>query len=97
MMDLIPSLLQQMCVYLVLAYLLSKTPIFIPLLNISSRWEHKLSCYLIFSMFCIMGSYFGLQYADAIVNTRAIGAVMGGLFGGPVVGLAVGMTGGIHR
>ena len=97
MMDLIPSLLQQMCVYLVLAYLLSKTPIFIPLLNISSRWEHKLSCYLIFSMFCMMGSYFGLQYGDAIVNTRAIGAVMGGLFGGPVVGLAVGMTGGIHR
>jgi len=44
-----------------------------------------------------MGSYFGLQYGDAIANTRAIGAVMGGLFGGPVVGLAVGMTGGIHR
>lgn len=97
MMDLLPSLLQQMSVYLVLAYLLSKTPIFMPLLNISSRWEHKLSCYLIFSMFCIMGSYFGLQYGDAIANTRAIGAVMGGLFGGPVVGLAVGMTGGIHR
>lgn len=96
-MDLIPSLLQQMCVYLVFAYLLSKTPIFMPLLNISSRWEHKFSCYLIFSMFCIMGSYFGLQYGDAIANTRAIGAVMGGLFGGPVIGLAVGMTGGIHR
>ncbi|QUM85748.1 MULTISPECIES: sensor histidine kinase [unclassified Moritella] len=96
-MDLIPSLLQQMCVYLVFAYLLSKTPIFMPLLNISSRWEHKLSCYLLFSIFCIMGSYFGLQYQDAIANTRAIGAVMGGLFGGPIVGLAVGMTGGIHR
>ncbi|MDX2319870.1 MAG: sensor histidine kinase [Moritella sp.] len=96
-MDLIPSLLQQMCVYLVFAYLLSKTPIFMPLLNISSRWEHKFSCYLLFSMFCIMGSYFGLQYDDAIANTRAIGAVMGGLFGGPIVGLAVGMTGGIHR
>lgn len=96
-MDLIPSLLQQMCVYLVFAYLLSKTPIFMPLLNISSRWEHKFSCYLLFSIFCIMGSYFGLQYEDAIANTRAIGAVMGGLFGGPIVGLAVGMTGGIHR
>lgn len=96
-MELIPSLLQQMCVYLVFAYLLSKTPIFMPLLNISSRWEHKFSCYLIFSIFCIMGSYFGLQYEDAIANTRAIGAVMGGLFGGPIVGLAVGMTGGIHR
>lgn len=96
-MELIPSLLQQMCVYLVLAYLLSKTPLFMPLLTISSRWEHKLSCYFIFSIFCIMGSYFGLQHGDAIANTRAIGAVMGGLFGGPVVGFAVGMTGGIHR
>nr|SHO00955.1 Putative uncharacterized protein [Moritella viscosa] len=44
-----------------------------------------------------MGSYFGLQYQDAIANTRAIGAVMGGLFGGPIVGLGVGMTGGMHR
>jgi hypothetical protein len=35
-MDLILSLLQQICVYLVLAYMLSKTPIFLPLLNISS-------------------------------------------------------------
>jgi len=96
-MELILSLLQQMSVYLVLAYLLSKTPIFMPLLNISSRWEDKFSCYLLFSVFCIMGSYFGLQFQDAIANTRAIGAVMGGLFGGPVVGLAVGMTGGIHR
>ncbi|BCL71036.1 sensor histidine kinase [Vibrio nigripulchritudo] len=96
-MDLILSLLQQMCVYLVLAYMLSKTPIFLPLLNISSSLSHKLSCYVLFSLFCIMGTYFGLQINDAIANTRAIGAVMGGLFGGPVVGFAVGLTGGLHR
>ncbi|GAA5647151.1 putative two-component histidine kinase [Vibrio proteolyticus NBRC 13287] len=96
-MDLILSLLQQMCVYLVLAYMLSKTPIFLPLLNISSRLSHKLSVYVLFSLFCIMGTYFGLQINDAIANTRAIGAVMGGLFGGPVVGFLVGFTGGMHR
>ncbi|MDV7106133.1 sensor histidine kinase [Vibrio sp. TH_r3] len=96
-MDLILSLLQQMCVYLVLAYMLSKTPVFLPLLNISSRLENKLNCYFIFSLFCIMGTYFGLQINDAIANTRAIGAVMGGIFGGPIVGFAVGFTGGIHR
>tara|TARA_Y100001956_G_C4129236_1_gene192446 strand:- start:5988 stop:7508 length:1521 start_codon:yes stop_codon:yes gene_type:complete len=44
-----------------------------------------------------MGTYFGLQINDAIANTRAIGAVMGGLFGGPIVGFLVGLTGGIHR
>ncbi|WP_275722843.1 sensor histidine kinase [Vibrio furnissii] len=96
-MDLVLSLLQQMCVYLVLAYMLSKTPIFLPLLNISRRLNHKLSVYVLFSLFCIMGTYFGLQINDAIANTRAIGAVMGGLFGGPVIGFAVGFTGGIHR
>lgn len=96
-MDLVLSLLQQMCVYLVLAYMLSKTPIFLPLLNISSRVSHKVSVYVLFSLFCIMGTYFGLQINDAIANTRAMGAVMGGLFGGPVVGFFVGLTGGIHR
>ncbi|YCO03187.1 LytS/YhcK type 5TM receptor domain-containing protein [Vibrio sp. VNB-15] len=96
-MELIISLLQQMCVYLVLAYMLSKTPIILPLLSISSRLSHRLICYVLFSGFCILGTYFGLQINDAIANTRAIGAVMGGLFGGPVVGFAVGLTGGIHR
>ncbi len=48
-------------------------------------------------VFCVLGTYLGLQINDAIANTRAIGAVMGGLFGGPVVGFAVGLTGGIHR
>ncbi|WP_428771200.1 LytS/YhcK type 5TM receptor domain-containing protein [Vibrio sp.] len=96
-MDLVSSLLQQMSVYLVLAYMLSKTPIFLPLLSISGRLSHKIIVYVLFSLFCIMGTYFGLQINDAIANTRAIGAVMGGLFGGPVVGTLVGLTGGLHR
>ncbi|MCL9781370.1 sensor histidine kinase [Vibrio sp. S4M6] len=96
-MELIISLLQQLSVYLVLAYMLSKTPIFLPLLNISGRFSHKISVYILFSLFCIMGTYFGLSINDAIANTRAIGAVMGGLFGGPVVGFFVGLTGGLHR
>ncbi len=54
-------------------------------------------CYVTFSIFCIMGTYFGLHIEDSIANTRAIGAVMGGLLGGPVVGGLVGLTGGLHR
>ncbi|GAD80740.1 sensor histidine kinase [Vibrio ezurae] len=96
-MELILSLLQQMCVYLMVAYTLSKTPLVIPLLNISERLSHKFICYVMFSLFCILGTYFGLQIGDAIANTRAIGAVLGGIFGGPIVGFAVGLTGGLHR
>jgi two-component system, LytTR family, sensor kinase len=91
------SLLQQTCVYLVIAYLLSRTPLFIPLMNVTVRPSQRAAAYLIFSIFCIMGTYFGLQMDDSIANTRAIGAVLGGLLGGPSVGLAVGLTGGLHR
>ncbi|WP_323612336.1 sensor histidine kinase [Pectobacterium versatile] len=95
--DLILSLLQQMCVYLVIAYLLSKTPLFIPLMQVTIRLPHKLVCYLVFSVFCIMGTYFGLHIDDSIANTRATGAVLGGMLGGPSVGFLVGLTGGLHR
>lgn len=96
-MELILSLLQQMCVYLVLAYLLSKTPLFLPILGNSSHRKHRYLVYFVFSSFCILGTYFGLQIDDAIANTRAIGAVIGGVLGGPIVGFAVGLTGGLHR
>lgn len=92
-------LLQHMCVYLVVAYALSRTRLFIPLTRASIRWPHRLACYVIFSTFCIMGTLLGLPIVNgnAIANTPAIGAVLGGLLGGPIVGLAVGITGGIHR
>lgn len=96
-MELILSLLQQLSVYLVLAYLLSKTPLFMPITTVSGRLSQRFACYVLFSLFCILGTYFGLHIEDAIANTRAIGAVMGGLLGGPVVGFAVGLTGGMHR
>lgn len=95
--NLVLLLLQQMCVFLVIAWLMSKTRLFIPLVQVTVRLPHKLLCYITFSIFCIMGTYFGLHIEDSIANTRAIGAVMGGLLGGPVVGGLVGLTGGIHR
>ncbi|WP_432452041.1 MULTISPECIES: LytS/YhcK type 5TM receptor domain-containing protein [unclassified Agarivorans] len=86
-----------MSVFLVIAYLLSKTPAFLPLSNLSPRLPNAFTIYCLFSVFCILGSYFGLGIDDAIANTRAVGAVLGGLFGGPILGLLVGLTGGIHR
>ncbi len=95
--NLVLLLLQQMCVFLVIAWLMSKTRLFIPLMQVTVRLPHKLLCYVVFSIFCILGTWFGLHIEDSIANTRAIGAVMGGLLGGPVVGGLVGLTGGLHR
>ncbi|MCF1426898.1 MAG: sensor histidine kinase [Shewanella sp.] len=96
-MPLILLLTQQMCVYLVIVYLVSKTPLFKLFTEEAPRFPHKLFIYFVFSGFCIMATYFGEQTHDAIANTRAMGAVLGGLLGGPVTGLLVGLTGGLHR
>lgn len=96
----IVPLLQHMLVFLGLAYLFTKTPVFTALANNSLTLPDKVIIYLVFSGFCILGTAFSepsIQSDDAIANTRTIGAVLGGLLGGPVVGFLVGMTGGLHR
>ena len=52
-----PDLLQQTCVYLVIAYLLTRTRIFIPLMHVTIRLPHRATCYIVFSLFCILGTY----------------------------------------
>jgi two-component system LytT family sensor kinase len=86
-----------MSVFLIIAYIFTKSPAFRPLTSESLSGRHKLLLYVIFSSFSIMGTYFGLPVQDAIANTRAIGPVLAGLIGGPALGLATGLTGGMHR
>ncbi|CCO24428.1 sensor histidine kinase [Maridesulfovibrio hydrothermalis] len=90
-------LLQQMSVFLVIAYLFTKTPVFRTFSVGDLRPRQMLVLYAVFSSFSIMGTYFGFPINDAIANTRAIGAVLSGIIGGPVLGTAVGLTSGIHR
>lgn len=54
--NLVLLLLQQMCVFLVIARLMSKTRLFIPLMQVTVRLPHKFLCYVVFSIFCIMGT-----------------------------------------
>ncbi|USD36924.1 sensor histidine kinase [Ferrimonas sp. SCSIO 43195] len=96
-LELILNLTQQMSLYLVIAYIFTKTPVFRPLVTLSHRLPHRLMLYVVFSCFCILGTYFGEQTNGAIANTRAMGAVLAGLLGGPLTGFAVGLTGGLHR
>lgn len=96
-MNLLLQLLQQMTVFAVIAYLYSKTSGFKTLLSPNQRTRDLLITYLFFSSITIAGSYMGLPIKDALANTRAIGAVISGLIGGPFMGLAVGFTAGMHR
>ena len=91
------ALLQQMSVYLVIAYLFTKSPFFRSFHIHTLHPRQLLLLYFVFSTFSILGTYFGLQVSDAIANTRAIGAVLAGIIGGPLLGGAVGLTAGLHR
>jgi two-component system LytT family sensor kinase len=91
------ALLQQMSVFLVIAYLFTKSPLVRSFHIQTLHPRQLLLLYVVFSTFSVLGTYFGLPINDAIANTRAIGAVLAGIIGGPLLGGAVGLTAGIHR
>lgn len=62
----------------------------------SSIWSQA-ALAVVFGLFCILSTYTGIPLEGVIVNTRVIGALAGGLIGGPVVGIGAGLIGGIHR
>jgi phosphoserine phosphatase RsbU/P len=53
---------------------------------------------ILFGLFSIFGTYIGTQQSLGIItNIRDLAPIVAGLVGGPGVGLAVGLIGGIHR
>lgn len=90
------NLLQQMSIFLIIAYLFSKSPAFRALTGEVLLFRHRLLLYAIFTGFAIFGIYIGLPTYDAIANSSPIGIVLAGLIGGPVLGLAVGATAGCY-
>jgi two-component system LytT family sensor kinase len=96
-MNVFLHLIQAMAVFLVVAYLYCKSPWFKPLTSESLTLRDKIYLYFFFSLISVMGTYLGMPVHDAIANTRAIGPVLAGIIGGPILGTAVGFTGGLHR
>jgi two-component system LytT family sensor kinase len=91
------ALIQAMSFFLFVAYIYCKSPAFTPLRSGALKARHRLLLYAMFSALSITGTYLGLPVQGAIANTRAIGPILAGLIGGPGLGAAVGLTGGIHR
>ncbi len=62
------------------------------------NWRDIVIFIAIFGGFSIFGTYVGIPLASgAIVNIRDFAPIMAGLTAGPLIGLAVGLVGGIHR
>ncbi|MGL5099601.1 MAG: LytS/YhcK type 5TM receptor domain-containing protein, partial [Fusobacteriaceae bacterium] len=52
---------------------------------------------LFFSGLAILGTYIGTDYKGAVVNSRNLGMVVGGMLSGPKVAIISGIIAGVHR
>src|SRR5690242_13320477 len=96
-MKLLFALVEAMSVCLLVAYVYSKSPAFRPLRPDTLRARDRLFLLAILAALSITGTSLGLPVRGAIANTRAIGPVLAGIIGGPLLGGAVGLAGGLHR
>lgn len=59
--------------------------------------KEKLILALLFGALGCAGSVIGVEFRGSLVNTRIIGVAVGGLIGGPMVGISSGLIAGLHR
>lgn len=81
-----------------LAFLLSQVGMFQKLLfKKNLNRNDKITLSIIFGLIGIIGTYTGIKINGALVNARVIGVFVGGLLGGPGVGVLSGLIAGTHR
>lgn len=86
-----------MCVIATSAFLFSRIPMFRRMLSKMATGTDKVFLTIGFGLFTLLGTYWGIEVKGAIANSRAVGAVVAGLIGGPWVGLGAGAIAGVHR
>lgn len=60
-------------------------------------WRDRGFIILFFSGIGIIGTYTGVPVQGALANTRVVGVFVGGLLGGPIIGVSAGILAGFHR
>ncbi|QGP91556.1 Sensor histidine kinase YpdA [Neomoorella glycerini] len=96
-MPLFISLVERMSVVITLAFILARSRTFRKLLQEQASSRQKFLLILVFGLLGIFGSYAGIPIQDALANSRVIAPMVGGLFGGPLVGFLAGLIAGGHR
>ncbi|XER10122.1 Sensor histidine kinase BtsS [Sporomusa aerivorans] len=97
-LGLLGDVIKNIAVLGVAAYLTTQLPPFRRALSQSQyRLRDKLVLICIFGLFSGIGNYLSIPVMGALANTRIVGAVAGGLLGGPIVGLGAGILGAIPR
>ncbi|MGG4456246.1 LytS/YhcK type 5TM receptor domain-containing protein [Brevibacillus porteri] len=91
------GLLENISVIAVIALIIGQLDYFRNIMYGKNNWMRIVILSTLFGLLSVIGTENGLRIDDALANTRIVGAVAGGLIGGPVVGFFAGLIGGIHR
>jgi sigma-B regulation protein RsbU (phosphoserine phosphatase) len=95
--ELLLLLVEKMCVIIVVTYLLTRTSYFKEILEKKFTLKNQAFLSLVLGALSIFGTYAGFDIFGARANVRDLGPMVGGLIGGPVIGLGAGLIGGVHR
>ncbi|MCL6612829.1 MAG: SpoIIE family protein phosphatase [Peptococcaceae bacterium] len=96
-MQLLITLIKNMSVVIVLAYVITRSRVFIPVLEGKNGLRNNLYLTGIFGLFSIYGTLSGIEILGGIANIRDLGPMIAGLMGGPLAGLGSGLIGAAHR
>ncbi len=113
MLHLLPLMLERVGLLIIVAFLLSRMKSFRQVIHNEHGFTEKIIMIAIFGLFGIISNYTGVAIGhgmitsqswtadinpnSAIANTRIMGVAIGGLLGGPIVGIGVGLIAGLHR
>ncbi len=98
MADLLWGLTTKVSLIFLVIYIFSSTKMFVKIIHDRKfTLRDKIIVALVFGFMGIIGTYSGIPFMGAIVNNRMIGVVVGGLIGGPFVGVLSGLIAGGHR
>lgn len=92
------DLIKNMALVMVLAYVLTRTGAYAAIMAKKKVTPaQQAGMILIFGLFSMYGTLSGIDFMGAIANIRDLGPAIGGLIGGPLVGLGAALIGGLHR
>lgn len=113
LIELLPLMLERVGILIIVAFLLSRLKSFRQIIHNEHRWSGKIILIAIFGVFGLISNYTGVEIeqglilsqswlvnvesSGAIANTRIMGIAIGGLLGGPIVGIGAGLIAGLHR
>lgn len=98
LVELLMDLFNKLGIIVIGAFILSKTSFFKKyVIKDKISVKAKIIFSIIFGLVGILGTYTGTPVNGAIANSRSIGVIVAGLFGGPSVGIGAGLIAGVHR